>query len=221
MSSGGQIDGDGLDRQRDVVAAYAKKTGVELVAEFVDAGVSGTLALADRPGLSELLAKILGNGVRLVLVEKADRLARDLVEGELLLREFRRVGVSVIEAEGGTNLSEGDDANPTAKLIRQVLGAVAEFEKSGLVLKLRAARRRVKAERGRCEGAVPFGEREGEAGALERLIVLSRKPRSKPRRSLAEIAACMNEEGWPTRRGGPWSRSTVQAILQRRRGKGK
>lgn len=203
------------------MSAYAKKAGLQLVAEFVDAGVSGTLGLADRPGLSDLLAKILGNGVRLVLVEKADRLARDLVEGELLMREFRRVGVVVVEAEGGTNLSEGDDANPTAKLIRQVLGAVSEFEKSGLVLKLRAARRRAKAERGRCEGAIPFGGQEGEAAALERLVSLSRKPRGKPRRTLAEIAARMNEEGWATRRGGPWSRSTVQAILQRRRDRSK
>ena len=203
------------------MSAYAKKAGLKLVAEFVDAGVSGTLGLADRPGLSDLLAKILVNGVRLVLVQKADRLARDLVQGELLLREFRRVGVTVIEAEGGTNLSEGGDGNPTAKLIRQVLGAVAEFEKSGLVLKLRAARRRAKAERGRCEGAIPFGEPESEVDALNRLASLSRKPRGKLRRSLAEIAACMNEEGWATCRGGPWSRSTVQAILQRRRDRSK
>lgn len=50
----------------------------------------------------------------------------------------------------------GDD-DPTRTLIRQVLGAIAQFEKSVIVLKLRAARERVRKSKGRCEGRKPFG----------------------------------------------------------------
>jgi len=209
------VDGDGLTRQRNAIADYAASAGLSLVEEFADEGVSGTKPLAERPGLSALLARVLGNGVRIVVVEKADRLARDLIEAELILRELGKVGVRVFEAEDGNDLTAGNDANPTAKLIRQVLGAVAEFEKSGLVAKMRAARDRIRAERGRCEGPRPYGELPGESGGLERIKQLARKPRGKPRRSLAEIAAALNSEGVPTRGGGPWSRSSVQVVMRR------
>ncbi|MCK5941803.1 MAG: recombinase family protein [Planctomycetes bacterium] len=215
VSGKAQVEGDGFPRQREKIAEFAAKSGIEVVAEFLDEGVSGTTSLADRPGLSALLQRLLGNGVRLVLVEKADRLARDLVEAELILRELSRVGVTVMEAEGGNNLSAGDASNPTAKLVRQILAVVAEFDKDALVSKLRAARNRIRAQRGRCEGPRPYGELPGEVEGLERVRQLARKPRGKPRRSLAEIAAALNAEGVPTRGGGPWSRSSVQAVLRR------
>ena len=151
----------------------------------------------------------------MVLVEKADRLARDLVEGELILREFRKAGVAVVEVEGGTDLTDADSSNPTAELIRHVLGAVAQFEKSALVAKLRAARDRVREREGRCEGPRKFGELEGEVAALERILELSRKPRGKPRLSLREIAKRLDEEGVPTRSGATWNPTTVRSILRR------
>ena len=106
--------------------------------EFRDEGVSGTKDLDDREGLSDLLARIRSNGVRVVLVERADRLARDLIVGELILNQLRELGVKVIAADGGTELTAGDD-DPTRTLIRQVLGAVAQFEKAVMVSKLKAA----------------------------------------------------------------------------------
>lgn len=42
--------------------------------------------------------------MRLVVVDKADRLARDLIEAELILRELGKVGVRVFEAEDGNDL---------------------------------------------------------------------------------------------------------------------
>lgn len=215
VSTPGQVDGDGLSRQRDAIVAHAAKVGMTVVAEFTDEGVSGTKPLGERPGLTALFAKIMSNGVRVVFVEKADRLARDLIEGELILREFRNAEVRVVEVEGGHDLTAGDDENPTAKLIRQVLGAVSEFEKSALVTKLRAARDRKRRETGRCEGPLPYGEQPGEEAGLQRVLALAKKPRGKPRRSLREIIAVLNEEGVPTRTGVPWSVSSVQSVLRR------
>ena len=59
--------------------------------EFRDEGVSGTKDLDAREGLSDPLARIRSNGVRVVLVERADRLARDLIVGELILNQFREL----------------------------------------------------------------------------------------------------------------------------------
>lgn len=218
VSGRGQVDGDGFDRQRQTVTDYAAANRIDLVAEFRDEGVSGTKELDHRPGLSDLFEAIAADGVRLVLVERADRLARDLVVGELLLREFSRHGVRVVEAAGGTDLTDADDDDPTRRLIRQVLGAVSEFEKSVIVAKLRGARERYRAREGRCEGRKPYGTRPNEREAAARLFELARKPRGKPRRSLQTIADTMNAEGHPTRSGKPWSRYTVRGILERGRG---
>jgi len=161
VSGRGQIDGDGFPRQREAITRYARAAGVEVVDEYRDEGVSGTKDLDDRDGLSDLMTRLASNGIRLVLVERADRLARDLMVSEVLLAEFRKLGITVVAADSGTDLSAGDD-DPTRVLIRQVLGAVAQFEKSVIVAKLRAARVRKRRETGRCEGRKPFGTRPGE-----------------------------------------------------------
>ena len=44
------------------------------------------------------------------------------------------------------------DETPTATMVRSILGAVSQFEKEALVLKLRKARERERREMGRCEG---------------------------------------------------------------------
>ncbi len=215
VSGRGQVDGDGFDRQRDAVSRFAKRQRLTLVDEFRDEGVSGTKEQDDRPGLAALLDRIESNGVRVVLVENASRLARDLMVQEIILDQFRKLGVQVFEADGGNDLTVADDSNPTATLIRQVLGAVSQFEKTVLVLKLRAARQRIRRTVGRCEGRKPFGVSPAEAQVLVRMQELRRKPVKGDRLSFAAIADRLNEEKLPTRQGGQWRPSAVQAILKR------
>jgi DNA invertase Pin-like site-specific DNA recombinase len=214
VSGKGQIRGDGFPRQREVIRRYAAANGLELVQEFRDEGVSGTKELEGRLALAALLDQVENDGVRLVLIESADRLARDLVIGEIILDRFRALGVEVVAANSGTELTVGDD-DPTRKLIRQVLGAVSEYDKAVTVLKLRAARDRVRKRDGRCEGRKPFGAREGEAETLALMRRLRRKPRGGTRASFAKIADELNQRNVPTRQGGAWSRGTVWQILER------
>lgn len=214
VSGKGQVDGDGFPRQRDTIAKFAKVRKLKLVDEYRDEGVSGTTELDNRPGLAEMLDRIDSNGVRVVIVENASRLARDLMVQEILLSEFRKRNVVVIEADGGNDLTVGS-SDPTATLIRQVLGAVSQFEKSVLVLKLRAARQRTKLKTGRCEGVKPYGAQTGEAENVQRIRDLRRKPVLGRRLSFAAIAKILNDEGVPTRSGGPWRPSVIGQILGR------
>jgi DNA invertase Pin-like site-specific DNA recombinase len=185
------------------------------VGEYRDAGVSGTKELDDREGLSELLARIRSNGVRVVIVERADRLARDLIVGELILNQLRALDVKVVAADSGTELTAGD-GDPTRVLIRQVLGAVAQFEKAVIVSKLKAARVRVRRATGRCEGRKPYGTRAGEPEVLALIHKLRRKPRGSERLSFAAIAQRLNAERHPTRTGKPWAPETVRQIVWRK-----
>jgi DNA invertase Pin-like site-specific DNA recombinase len=213
VSGLGQVDGDGFERQAQAVAAYVRHAGLTIVETYQDRGVSGTKDLGDRPGLAALLDRIESNGVRIVLVERADRIARDLIVSETILGQLRARGVKVFDAEG-IELTAAD-GDPTRRLIRQVLGAVSEFDRNVTVLKLRAARVRVRARDGRCEGRKAFGARPAEKIVLDRIRSLRRKgsPLRGGRLSCAKIADILNADGIPTRTGATWRPSTVYGIV--------
>jgi hypothetical protein len=84
----------------------------------------------------------------------------------------------------------------------------AQYDKSQIVLKLRAARMRKRAKEGRCEGRKPFGYYEGEAEALERIRTLRSQGLGFDR-----IAAQLNAESVPARTGGRWHGLVVNRIL--------
>jgi DNA invertase Pin-like site-specific DNA recombinase len=210
----GQVDGDTWDRQTAAIIKYAKSHGIVVVQEFRDAGVSGAKDLDSRPGLAALIDRIESNGVRVVLVENATRLARDLMVSEVILQQLTTVGCTVIAADSGTDLTADTD-DPTRRLIRQVLGAVAEFDRRVTVLKLRAARERIRGRGNRCEGRKPFGSRPGEREALDRIRELHRKPHGHRRRSLKAICDVLNAEGVTTRSGKPWHPQVLSRIVRR------
>src|SRR5947208_4403873 len=145
-------DKDSERRQREAIEAFAKRAGFALVGEFSDPGVSGADPIAERPGFAKLLDRIEGNGVRVVIVEDASRFARELMTQELGIIALVQRGVRVLTANGD-DLTDSSD--PSRKMMRQIAGAFAEYEKTRLTLKLRHARDRIRAERGRCEGRKP------------------------------------------------------------------
>lgn len=201
VSSIGQVDGNGLARQEEAIRAFAKNAGYKITKIFSDEGISGTTEGFSRKGLSDLLAEAT-DGVT-VIVENCDRIARDLMVGEVILGQFRDEGIPVFDTAGVelTNI-EGDS---TRTLIRQVLGAVAEFQKSQLVARLRSAREKVKAETGRCGGQLPFDNPE----IIGRILDLR-----KDGVSIRGIVKILNDEGVPSPKGGKWYPNTITRILK-------
>ncbi len=201
-------DKDSQARQRDAVQAYAARMGIEIVREFRDDAVSGADAINARPGFLEMLSYMRGNGARTILVENASRFARDLT--------VQLVGHDMLKAEG-IDLVPVDapdhflNETPTAVMVRQILGAVSQFEKAALVEKLRRARQRVKAKMGRCEGRKPVpAEIVAEAKRLHR-----QNPKTHKRLSLREIAAALSAKGLVTKSGSPYSAAAVRRMLMR------
>lgn len=205
VSGKGQVEGDGFARQQEAIKKYAANHDIKIVRTFRDEGVSGTKDLADRPALSALLTALYSNGTRLVLVEKLDRLARDLMVQETIIGDLRKHGFDLVSVAEPDLLHD----DPTRKLMRQIFGAISEYEKTMIVLKLRGARARAKAKGGRCEGAKPYGYRHGESVVLERMKALRASGMGFDR-----IAAALNEEGIRPRRGERWWGLTVNKILK-------
>jgi DNA invertase Pin-like site-specific DNA recombinase len=129
-------DKDSDRRQREAIEAFAKRAGYEIVGEFYDAVVSGADPVETRPGFAEMLQRIAGNSARTIIVETANRFARALMVQEVGYAKLRELGIELIAADSpNAFLNDG----PTPRPIRQVLGAVAEFDKAMTVIKLRGA----------------------------------------------------------------------------------
>jgi DNA invertase Pin-like site-specific DNA recombinase len=98
--------------------------------------------------------------------------------------------------------------DPSRKLMRQIFGAIAEYEKTMIVLKLRGARARKRATDGRCEGAKPYGQLAGETTVIGRMHALRASGLG-----FEKVAAQLNAEGIKPRRGAKWYGKTVDKIL--------
>lgn len=206
VSGKGQVQGDGFPRQLAAVKHYAATNGIKLMHVFREEGVCGATELENRPALLTMLEALAANGTKLVLIEKLDRLARDLMVQETIIGDLRKRGFELI------SVSEPDllQNDPTRVLMRQIFGAIAQYEKAMIVAKLRGARERTKAKQGRCEGRKPYGFYEGEQVIIERMKALRASGLGFDR-----IAARMNSEGIGTRTRGRWHGLMVNRILSR------
>lgn len=149
-------DKDSDKRQRDAITAYAGRNDIEIVDEFYDASVKGSDPIQDRPGFAEMLERIAANGVRMILVETANRFARDLMVQEGGCLFLAKLGITVVPVDAPEWFT--DNGDPMRKAIRQILGVMAELDKSMTVMKLKAARDRKRAATGHCEGPMPVPE---------------------------------------------------------------
>jgi DNA invertase Pin-like site-specific DNA recombinase len=200
------VEGDGFTRQLKAIREYAAAHDIKIVRAYRDEGVSGTKDLENRPAFVEMMTALHANGAKLVLVEKLDRLARDLMSQETIIGDLRKNGFNLISVLEPDLLQD----DPSRKLMRQIFGAIAEYEKTMIVLKLRGARARARAKHGRCEGRKPFGYFEGEADTLARIKSLRAEGLGFDR-----IAARLNQERIATRTGRQWHGLVVNRILSR------
>jgi DNA invertase Pin-like site-specific DNA recombinase len=208
-SSATNADGDSQVRQRAAIAAFSKAAGFELVDEFADVAVSGADPIESREGFAHLLDRIEGNGVRIVIIEDASRLARQLVTQELAILALIARGVRVLTANGD-DLT--DDSDPSRVMMRQIAGAFHQYEKARLVAKLKAARDRKRATGARAEGRLSHAEKRPE------VVMLAKKLRRKlpkgGQKSYSEIAAELFALGHVNSNGVAFSKSSIKSMLE-------
>lgn len=226
VSTANQIDGDGFARQEEACYAFANKNGWAVVRVFREQQ-SGSDEWADRKLLSEALELASAPGAygNTIIIERADRLSRDLIVSELFLRDCKERGVNVYAADSGEEIvnSNGD---PTRTLIRQILAAVAQWDKSVICRKLQAGRRATAERTGKpCGGAVanPYGDRGGVAQKNEERMVLRQIINMRcAGNSFERIASILRNARIKTPNPLPspnlpwcWSSDTVSALHKR------
>lgn len=219
VSGRSQIDGDGPERQRASIQAFCTAHNLNLDREFFEAGVSGTVDGLDRPKFAEMVQVVLdqrqnGNSIDGIVVERMDRIARDLMVSEVLLAECRKRKIQVFSVDQGMLIDMASDGvDPTRVLIRQIMGALAQWEKTTLVNKLRAARIRT----GRHGGLKkqPLSDKEKQIfHFLQEARIMGRYVTPEPP-TLETLAGMLNEAGWKTGGGKDWNRKSVHAFIGR------
>jgi DNA invertase Pin-like site-specific DNA recombinase len=203
-------DKDSLKRQQEAVQSYAKANRLEVVGEYYDAAVSGSDAIDARDGFVEMLGYLRGNGARTILVESASRFARDLavqITGHDLLKAE---GFDLVPVDAPDHFT---NETPTAVMVRNILGAVSQFEKASIVEKLRKARDRKSKEIGhRIEGRKPYKDTDPDLTAAAKR--LARKPRGGNKPSLRKVAEALAADGYTRQDGQPLHPQTVANIIQ-------
>ncbi len=198
-------DKDSLKRQQDAVRACAMAQRLAIVHEYYDAAVSGADPVHGRPGFAEMLAYMLSNGARTIVVENASRFARDLIVQETGYQMLRAKGIELIAADSPDSFISD---TPTAVLIRQILGAVAQFDKATLVHKLRGARDRKSVQLGRRIEGNPNWK-----AAPPQAIITAKSGRASGM-SLRAISAELAAAGFLAPSGKPYGPESVRRMLR-------
>jgi DNA invertase Pin-like site-specific DNA recombinase len=156
-------EGFGLIIQRETVRRCAHLAGHRLVAVHADEGVSGTLPVAARPGLTAALDMIRTGEADALLLPKLDRLARTLSVLEAALGSVWAQGGRVFLPEGEVLRDDPDDPMRTA--MRQMMGVFSQLERGMITARLRAGRAAKAAAGGYAYGSPPFGWRADKTAA--------------------------------------------------------
>ena len=212
-------EGYGLDVQEADVRAWAKVNGHKLVAVLADEGVSGSNGLDTREALPEALIALNAGTADGLLIPKLDRLSRDMLLQEQLLREVWAMGREVYSALGSEQNLRDDPDDPGRKMLRQILGAVNEYERSIIVLRLRKGRAAKAARGGYAYGSPAFGQRAEDRALVpdkdEAAVIARMRELRAAGQSYRSIAAQLNVEGLKPKRGGQWHSQTVSRVLER------
>lgn len=133
VSGKSQINGDGFKRQEKTINEYAKDSGYKIERVFKEEAISGTLDETERPAFQEMVTAILKNGVRTIIIEGMDRLARDLQIQTALITYLASKDITLISARTDQDITKAVMEDPMQKALVQIQGVFSELEKNLLV----------------------------------------------------------------------------------------
>jgi DNA invertase Pin-like site-specific DNA recombinase len=130
-----------LENQRQALQGVAERRGWEVVAVYSDVGISGAKGRTDRPGLDDMLKAAIKGGFDVVMAWSIDRLGRSLIDLLGTIQHLEACGVDLYFDQQSI-----DTTTPTGRLMFQICGAFAEFERSMIRQRISAGLSRAKAQ---------------------------------------------------------------------------
>lgn len=209
VSSTSQLDGDGPERQRSACLKFAAEAGYTIIHIFVE-DLSGTKDAKSRDVFLEMLEFCQQHNVNTVIIEKSDRIARDMFVGLSIIGDCAKANLHLIDADTTRDISH--PTGPYEKFVVQILMAAAELNKNVLVHQTRKARERKRATGHKCEGAKGYFDHPDYPRGQE----LKQRITELYHRPLREIADTLTREGFPTLKGATtWAPSSVSELKKK------
>jgi site-specific DNA recombinase len=187
----------------------------QIVAVFSD-DASG--ASVDRPALQQALRSSRAGLFDTLLVYRVDRFSRNLRDLTTLLDELDQAQVGFRSAT-----EPFDTSTPVGRMLVQMLGVFAEFERETIIDRVIAGMERKAAKGLWTGGARPYGYRVDRG--LDRLVVdedeaatvrLIFDMYTRDRLGTQAIATALNGQGRRTRAGKAWSQHTIELLITNR-----
>jgi DNA invertase Pin-like site-specific DNA recombinase len=134
-------DGQSVENQLRELEAVAVKEGWEIVERLVDNGISGAKGRDGRPAFDRLCKGVVRREFDIVAAWSVDRLGRSLQDLVTFLNDLHGKHTNLYLHKQGI-----DTTTPGGKLLFQMLGVFAEFERSMIVERVKAGLMRARAE---------------------------------------------------------------------------
>ncbi len=191
-----------------------RQRALTLLMVVEDAGVSGSRALADRPGGS-CVAGLLDSRrapVQAVVVVRLDRLGRDAAETLVYLRRFASGSVGLVSIADRIDLG-----TPQGRAMAQVSAVFSELERALIGERTADALHELRSQK-RPYSPTPYGYKVEQRRLVEEMTeqrVITRMARRRGQGvSHARIAASLNQRRVPAKRGGAWHAMSVRSVLR-------
>jgi DNA invertase Pin-like site-specific DNA recombinase len=126
-----------VENQRLALAAVAERRGWQIVGTFSDKGISGAKSREDRPGLDDLLKRAQRREFDVVMAWAIDRIGRSLIDLLNTIESLKACGVDLYLDQQSI-----DTTTPAGKLMLQMTGAFAEFERNMIQARIHAGLKR-------------------------------------------------------------------------------
>jgi site-specific DNA recombinase len=172
----------------------------------------------ERPGLQRALTFARAGRYDVLLVAKVDRLSRSIRGLTQILDDLDSASVAFRSAT-----EPFDTATPAGRMMVQMLGVFAEFERQMIVDRVIAGMERKAARGAWTVGSIPFGyTSDPQTGFLvplplhAPLVPIMFDLYANQRLGARNIAVWLNQRGHRTRQGRLWSHTSVLTVLRNR-----
>jgi len=203
-------EGFSIQAQIEDIETYAKRNNMEIVARYVDEGVSGK-NISGRPEMKRLLRDIESDDFSTVIVYKIDRISRKSKDALEIAERCEQANVSLI------SLKENFDiATPIGKMIFQIMSNFSEFERNSIVDRAKMGMLQ-RAKQGLFNGGRVLGyesiNKELIVNEEEAHVIRLIFDYAEQDLGYKAIVSRINTMGYKTKRGADFSTNTIKTIL--------
>lgn len=197
--------GLGLDAQRAAINDAAERHGLTVTDWHTDAGVSGSVAPAERPGMSAALTALDGHRAGVLIAAKLDRLSRSVKDAAELMDRAEQSGWRVLTADG----TVGADSSPMGRAMVGMSSVFAQMERELISARTREALAALRQQ----------GVQLGQPTKLPDSVIVRILQALATGQSLRGIAADLQADNVPTATGaGKWYPAQVKRAADSQRG---